>query len=270
MVSPPKKQQQQQQKRQAPTQLVLDEVRSWELQGKTPTDDWGKHSEVVGAFAMTKFFLPDLLPHHAKVILYDTDVLVGRPLSELWAEFATFTTDQVVGVALFDNSGYDDSVSAFPGTQGVCSCLSLMDLDKMRSIGWTMGSNWLRCLFFMQTIAGAAGYGDQALNTWVWARQPIVTKVISTTWINSGCQRYSGLRHPHPLVGQPDHKSLIGEAAEYESWGALHFNCWNGSREAHHKEEYAQVAAVWLHVNAQVEMGHHFRVCHAVNRTLKG
>jgi hypothetical protein len=211
---------------------------------------------------MAKFFLPDLLPHHDGVILYDTDVLIGRPLSELWAEFANFAADQVVGVSLYDVGALDPNW-AYQSSQGVCSCMSLQDLDKMRRIGWAMGSDWLRCLFFNRRIAGAAGHSDQALNTWVWAQQPSITKVIGTTWINSGCQDFFGLRNPRPLVGQPVNTSMV-----YQSWGALHSNCWDP--RAQHTVEYAPVAAVWHHASAQVGMERHFRACHAVNRTLHG
>ena len=39
---------------------------------------------------MVKFFIADILPDYHRVIVYDTDVLLGRPISQLWAEFERF------------------------------------------------------------------------------------------------------------------------------------------------------------------------------------
>jgi hypothetical protein len=127
-------------------------------------------------------FLPEILPRSVpRVIYYDVDVVLNRPISELWSEFDTHVPDGT----LFSASEF-----TAPAREGIgkshtnlCSCLLLLRLDRMRDVGWVAGSEWLHRQVQNKTFfdPGRAGHGDQALFGWVRITSPHLYVAPGTT-----------------------------------------------------------------------------------------
>jgi len=187
-----------------PETRILQAITDLNIQGKSPLTH---HSGLGG---ITKFFLPDVLEHHRKVIVYDTDVVVGKPISLLWDHFDDFSPQHLIATTnLMTSGGYEKSV---------CSCLSLMNLERMREIGWVMGHTWLETLFKGRELPGKAGIGDQALNSMIYMQYPQSMLMLPRIWMLSLCQHLYGYKD---LVGIGEMKPRGGD----QSWGAIHFNC---------------------------------------------
>eukprot|EP00040_Diaphanoeca_grandis_P030461 m.180055 g.180055 ORF g.180055 m.180055 type:complete len:629 (+) comp32001_c0_seq2:506-2392(+) len=187
-----------------PEQRIRDAIDNLQIKGTGPLSH---HSGVGG---VSKFYLPDILAHHSKVIVYDTDVVVGKPISILWDHFNNFAQDHILATTnLMTEGGYETSV---------CSCLTLMNLERMRAIGWTIGHEWLNSHFRNKELAGKGGIGDQALNSMIYSKHPQLMVMLPRIWMLSLCQYLYGYKDPVG-VGTMDPKG--GD----QSWGAIHFNC---------------------------------------------
>lgn len=226
--------------RHIPVAHIAKEIAAYHLRGRGPLDH---HA---GVASVAKFFLASILPDHNKAIVYDTDVMLRRPISELWRAFDSFTPKQMWASTVYNNRG------------AVCSCLSLFNLEAMRQFGWTLKSRKLRHLFNGINLESGcvnkgtaqcryyeSGHGDQALNTLVYHAWPELFGTVSKTWILNKCQNYFGITNP-ASVGDLH----LGGAQE---WGAVHFNC--GSPKS--GTPWHRVA---MHFYAQVR-GRDWRMC---------
>ena len=99
-------------------------------EGRRPYDHHG------GYGAASKIFLPDILEHHKRVIFIDTDVIVNRPVAQLWREFSHFTDQTLFAITNISSRQAGAEAQAEDKDQyRMCSCLMLLDLEHMRSVG---------------------------------------------------------------------------------------------------------------------------------------
>ena len=161
--------------------------------------------------------------------------MLGRAVSELWRTgFGSFADTTLVGAspaAATKRSRFcANATSPIPewlrepcwekAQRGVCSCLSLMDLGRMRTAGWRIGSDWLTQQFKGTTLErGPGGFGDQGLNSRIHTNHPERFVMLEQTWMLIGCHYFFGVDDP---VGVPGMEPRGGS----QRWGALHFNCW--------------------------------------------
>eukprot|EP00041_Stephanoeca_diplocostata_P004394 m.44396 g.44396 ORF g.44396 m.44396 type:complete len:327 (-) comp15089_c0_seq3:732-1712(-) len=161
-----------------------------------------------------KFFLTDLLPEYSRVMFWDTDVILREPISKVWEQFSQFKDSTLFGASRLD----DPFIPERMGT-GLCSCLMLLDLEKMRKAGWTRGHPFLVNQFAGKHILKKyAGYGDQALFSVIERNNPNTTLILGHYFMLSRCQHFYKIRRP---ISLPPMEFKYGT----QNWGALHFNC---------------------------------------------
>eukprot|EP00041_Stephanoeca_diplocostata_P004393 m.44381 g.44381 ORF g.44381 m.44381 type:complete len:326 (-) comp15089_c0_seq1:525-1502(-) len=188
---------------------VLEAMRELQIAGE---DQPLKRHGGVGRSA--KFFLPDLLPEYSRVMFWDTDVVIREPISKVWGKFGQFKATNLFGASRLDDPFIPDRM----GT-GLCSCLMLLDLARMRKAGWTKGHPFLVDQFAGKYIDKKyAGYGDQALFSVVERNNPNTTLILDHYFMLNRCQHFYKTRRPKSL---PPMKFQDGT----QEWGALHFNC---------------------------------------------
>ena len=104
------------------------------------------------AFGAAKTFLHRFLPSVSKCLYIDTDMLVMEDIAALWAQFADFGPKTIMQMQLTDKE--NDAKDLSLGLQvlpkvfdpsHMCSCISLMHLERMRgawepllSAGWAL------------------------------------------------------------------------------------------------------------------------------------
>lgn len=91
--------------------------------------------------ASQRLFLPLLLTDVDAVLYVDTDVLLLRPVEDVWEIFKNFNKTQIAGLApegQVDATGWYNRFALHPyyGRLGVNSGVMLMNLTRMRKINW--------------------------------------------------------------------------------------------------------------------------------------
>ena len=149
-----------------------------------------------GFGAAAKVFLPTLLKHHKRALFVDTDVIVARPISELFREFDHFKSDSLFGITNISSRQAGAEAQAEDKDQyRMCSCIMLLDLEKMRKVGWEAHNPWLRKQFAGTDIHHKyAEYSDQALYRQIRRLHPFQVHLLPRTWMLSRCQKYVKLR----------------------------------------------------------------------------
>ncbi|CAH0390577.1 unnamed protein product [Bemisia tabaci] len=92
--------------------------------------------------ASQRLFFPDLLPHIDSLLYVDTDTLFLTPLTNIWKHFSLMNSTQLAALA---PEGEDENVGwynrfaqhPYPGRLGLNSGVMLMNLTRMRTMGWT-------------------------------------------------------------------------------------------------------------------------------------
>lgn len=215
-----------------PTAQVISTITSWNLPKhvKNPL----KHHSSIGGVA--KFFLPEILYRHKKVIVYDTDVIVNRAVSELWKMFDDMNKNTLAATTKHEGER----------PKSVCSCLTLMNLERMRSAGWISGHPLLNNIFFNKKgfpdyPQGITFLGDQDLFSFVFLKHPIFVSWLPHTWVLSKCNNFYGVTDPKGVQGMnPPGGSM--------DWAALHYNCWSEKDEL----QSTQPARIYKYFMARV------------------
>eukprot|EP00041_Stephanoeca_diplocostata_P012334 m.207025 g.207025 ORF g.207025 m.207025 type:complete len:340 (+) comp18913_c0_seq3:402-1421(+) len=167
-----------------------------------------------GVGRSAKFFLTDLLGKYKRVMFWDTDVVMREPISTVWKEFDNFKDTEIFAATRLDDPDKPHRM----GT-GLCSCLMLLDLERMRAKGWTRSSSWLINQFKGEYIKKKyAGWGDQALFSVIERNDPSLCKILDHHFMLNRCQRYYNVSDPKTLPVQ-------AKQSGSQDWGALHFNC---------------------------------------------
>lgn len=109
-------------------------------QAQFPKDGATQWYEEYKPCSTMRLFLPYLLRHVTKVIYLDLDIIVLRPLADLWRHFDTFDDKQIAGLTparLWFNMTYDlTSDKPFSIPYGFNAGVQLMRLDRMRQLPW--------------------------------------------------------------------------------------------------------------------------------------
>ena len=154
------------------------------------------------------------------MIVYDSAVLLNRPISELWQRFDY----HVPARALFAATEYTGTIANVSYQHLTSSGLLLLRLDRMREAGWMAEHPWLA-----QQIVNRGNFnpkfGDQTLFNLVRHSSPSRYGVtVPSKWISSYCQSKSsgGSAGLNPLT-PPGMVPAGGE----DEWTALHMNCWS-------------------------------------------
>lgn len=182
-----------------------------------------------GRHYIYKTFLHLLLPPHIEqLIMLDTDTLLVRPLSELWAEFARFSPMSVIGVAPEQNGRYSPMEGKNGGVQ-------LLHLRRMReSMMYTQLLDWHAS---GASNCGTGYLGDQTVYTIIGHKSPILLHQLPCEWnrqldpdetsktVVYACEGRCGLLH-----GTGNTKCVIGIMRKYNSSCATWTNISRGEK----------------------------------------
>jgi len=92
--------------------------------------------------ASQRLFIPDILLDVDALLYVDTDVLFLRPLNDIWQFFSEFTTSQIAALAPEHEEPTASWYARFARhpyvpPYGVNSGVMLMNLSRMRDVGWS-------------------------------------------------------------------------------------------------------------------------------------
>ncbi|KAL5111621.1 LARGE xylosyl and glucuronyltransferase 2 [Taenia crassiceps] len=104
--------------------------------------NWIPNAHYSGDYGLMKLVISDVLPCTIKkVILLDLDTLVEGNLISIWKSAETFEKEEIIGLVENQSDWYlkEHGTSSWPALgRGYNTGVVLMDLQKMREVGW----NW--------------------------------------------------------------------------------------------------------------------------------
>ncbi|XP_058383043.1 LOW QUALITY PROTEIN: xylosyl- and glucuronyltransferase LARGE2 [Diceros bicornis minor] len=107
-----------------------------------PQVSWIPNKHYSGLYRLMKLVLPGTLPLDlARVIVLDTDVTFASDIAELWALFAHFSDEQVIGLVENQSDWYLGNLwrnhRPWPALgRGFNTGVILLQLDRLRQAGW--------------------------------------------------------------------------------------------------------------------------------------
>ncbi|KAM8816245.1 xylosyl- and glucuronyltransferase LARGE2 [Rhynchonycteris naso] len=107
-----------------------------------PQVSWIPNKHYSGLYGLMKLVLPGALPPDlARVIVLDTDVTFASDIAELWALFAHFSDEQVIGLVENQSDWYLGNLwrnhKPWPALgRGFNTGVILLRLDRLRQTGW--------------------------------------------------------------------------------------------------------------------------------------
>uniref|UniRef100_A0A8C4M505 LARGE xylosyl- and glucuronyltransferase 2 n=1 Tax=Equus asinus TaxID=9793 RepID=A0A8C4M505_EQUAS len=107
-----------------------------------PQVSWIPNKHYSGLYGLMKLVLPGTLPLDlARVIVLDTDVTFASDIAELWALFAHFSDEQVIGLVENQSDWYLGNLwrnhRPWPALgRGFNTGVILLRLDRLRQVGW--------------------------------------------------------------------------------------------------------------------------------------
>eukprot|EP00071_Canis_lupus_P027637 XP_022261194.1 LARGE xylosyl- and glucuronyltransferase 2 isoform X2 [Canis lupus familiaris] len=107
-----------------------------------PQISWIPNKHYSGLYGLMKLVLPGVLPPDlARVIVLDTDVTFASDIAELWALFAHFSDEQVIGLVENQSDWYLGNLwrnhRPWPALgRGFNTGVILLWLDRLRQAGW--------------------------------------------------------------------------------------------------------------------------------------
>lgn len=115
-----------------------------------------------------------LLPSSVqKLLVLDGDLVLLRPLSELWDEFRSFPSSAVVGLAVEQNNRYDPMVGRNGGVQ-------LLHLQRMRASA--VYGRMLDWHASGRSHCASGSMGDQTFYTLVGYQHPLLVHTLGCEW----------------------------------------------------------------------------------------
>uniref|UniRef100_A0A5K3EG06 Glycosyltransferase-like protein LARGE1 n=1 Tax=Mesocestoides corti TaxID=53468 RepID=A0A5K3EG06_MESCO len=125
--------------------------------------NWIPNMHYSGGFGLLKLAVADILPQTVKrVILLDVDILVEGSLVPMWNSADTFQKNEVIGLVENQSDWYlvEHGTSTWPALgRGYNTGIMLMDLKKMRSVGWD--DHWRRVARQLLKKISHTALGDQ-------------------------------------------------------------------------------------------------------------
>lgn len=167
------------------------------------------HSGIGGVL---KFFLPFMLKDRTKVILLDTDMIIGDDISKLWRTFDDFS----------------GSMAAFPPLLGrpydtFCSCSAVLNLERMRHRIWKEEELYSNDGIIGKSLKNIAMLttGDQtlynAINKSIHSTSPNGFGLLNPSWNLLPADHYHGLSASMPANSH----SILDRDIFF---GILHYN----------------------------------------------
>jgi hypothetical protein len=157
---------------------------------ETQLDEWmsfigHKASHRTGAAGNIKYFYPLLFPNEEKVLMLDSDILVGRDLSDLWSEFDRFTPTQ-----LFALSPQWPTVHASKDNQFNAG-VGLLHLQRMREADWlSLSKAAIRHWDQSGMTPKCCAHGDQSAFHMVRYYRPGALGLLPRWWNINKCHQY--------------------------------------------------------------------------------
>ncbi|KAM7085019.1 xylosyl- and glucuronyltransferase LARGE2 isoform 2-T3 [Molossus nigricans] len=115
---------------------------TWMVPAVWPKVSWIPNKHYSGLYGLMKLVLPGVLPPAlARVVVLDTDVTFASDIAELWALFAHFSDEQVIGLVENQSDWYLGNLwrnhKPWPALgRGFNTGVILLRLDRLRQAGW--------------------------------------------------------------------------------------------------------------------------------------
>ncbi|RUS21973.1 hypothetical protein BC937DRAFT_90846 [Endogone sp. FLAS-F59071] len=201
-----------------------------------------------GTAGYAKFLLPEFLWWIDHIMLFDTDMLAGSDVCLLWNEMFDKSDKEETNDLAVDSKRDITTLFAWTpmGTEGFCSCVGLLHLERMRRAGWGSirdegtESNYLDSTYYGINLTeifrkheGGMEHGDQTMYILVWKafrdRYPRMMLELSHSWNLDHCQGYYNI---NPRRTNFDAKSreppYVVQPYKEQFFGIVHFNCFFG------------------------------------------
>ncbi|KAF5920601.1 hypothetical protein HPG69_011181 [Diceros bicornis minor] len=214
-----------------------------------PQVSWIPNKHYSGLYGLMKLVLPGTLPLDlARVIVLDTDVTFASDIAELWALFAHFSDEQVIGLVENQSDWYLGNLwrnhRPWPALgRGFNTGVILLQLDRLRQAGWEQ--MWRLTATQELLTLPATSLADQ-----VWgslskggigqARAGGVMAVSAQDIFNAVIKEHPGLVQPLPCVWNvqlSDHTLAERCYSEASDLKVIH---WNSPKKLHVKNKHVE------------------------------
>ncbi|XP_059242734.1 xylosyl- and glucuronyltransferase LARGE2 isoform X1 [Mustela nigripes] len=151
-----------------------------------PQVSWIPNKHYSGLYGLMKLVLPAALPPDlARVIVLDTDVTFASDIAELWALFAHFSDEQVIGLVENQSDWYLGNLwrnhRPWPALgRGFNTGVILLRLDRLRQAGW--GQMWKLTATRELLTLPATSLADQDIFNAVIKEHPELVQTLPCIW----------------------------------------------------------------------------------------
>ncbi|XP_021540454.1 LARGE xylosyl- and glucuronyltransferase 2 isoform X3 [Neomonachus schauinslandi] len=151
-----------------------------------PQVSWIPNKHYSGLYGLMKLVLPAALPPElARVIVLDTDVTFASDIAELWALFAHFSDEQVIGLVENQSDWYLGNLwrnhRPWPALgRGFNTGVILLRLDRLRQAGW--GQMWKLTATRELLTLPATSLADQDIFNAVIKEHPGLVQPLPCVW----------------------------------------------------------------------------------------
>ncbi|XP_059565514.1 xylosyl- and glucuronyltransferase LARGE2 isoform X2 [Myotis daubentonii] len=151
-----------------------------------PQVSWIPNKHYSGLYGLMKLVLPGALPPDlARVIVLDTDVTFASDIAELWALFAHFSDEQVIGLVENQSDWYLGNLwrnhKPWPALgRGFNTGVILLWLDRLRQAGWEQ--MWKLTATQELLTLSATSLADQDIFNAVIKGHPALVQPLPCVW----------------------------------------------------------------------------------------
>ncbi|KAF3822032.1 hypothetical protein GH733_007406 [Mirounga leonina] len=151
-----------------------------------PQVSWIPNKHYSGLYGLMKLVLPAALPPElARVIVLDTDITFASDIAELWALFAHFSDEQVIGLVENQSDWYLGNLwrnhRPWPALgRGFNTGVILLRLDRLRQAGW--GQMWKLTATRELLTLPATSLADQDIFNAVIKEHPGLVQPLPCVW----------------------------------------------------------------------------------------
>ncbi|XP_025735160.1 xylosyl- and glucuronyltransferase LARGE2 isoform X2 [Callorhinus ursinus] len=159
---------------------------TWMVPAVRPQVSWIPNKHYSGLYGLMKLVLPAALPPElARVIVLDTDVTFASDIAELWALFAHFSDEQVIGLVENQSDWYLGNLwrnhRPWPALgRGFNTGVILLRLDRLRQAGW--GQMWTLTATRELLTLPATSLADQDIFNAVIKEHPGLVQPLPCVW----------------------------------------------------------------------------------------
>jgi hypothetical protein len=149
-------------------------------------------SHRTGAAGNIKFFYPLMFPKEVKMLMLDTDVLIGRDICLLWDEFLSFPDDALFGFVPQKPKVHPHADNEFNAGVG------LLHLERMRRADWLLlARNAIDHWQERRMHPPCCAHGDQSVFHMIRFMRPEALRLLPRWWNMNKCHRYQNFdRNP--------------------------------------------------------------------------